>query len=144
MICGLVEQENVGLVDERFDNREALSPTAGESSSFDVEFGDSGATENFRGTASAIQLRHTCAVEGVVDDVANRLPGSKFGDLADQAEPGTFADGNVARVGRSSATQDIEQCRFAGAVRTDDADPRAIRNDERHVLEKWSHAEPFR
>lgn len=40
VISGFVEEEDIGLAGERFDDREALAPAAGEGIGFDVEGGE--------------------------------------------------------------------------------------------------------
>src|SRR5215470_10951159 len=108
-----------------------------------MEVSQASPAEDFCSASGAIRFRNAGLIERAVDDVANRFAGRKVRDLVNQTEPRTLSNCDVACIGNGSATHDSKQRRFAGAVRTDNPDPRAVWHDERHILKKRCRAESF-
>ena len=143
MIRGFVEQKNVRFAHQSFGDGEAFAPATGERSSFRVEIGERGASEDFSGALQAFAFGDSLLIEGFIDYRTNGVAGRELGNLADEIEMRAFADGHVAGIGERDAAEDVEESGLAGAVWTNDADAIALRNGERDVLKQRNDAVAF-
>ena len=85
MVSGLVEQENIRLLNQSGGDGQAFAPAARERVGDGVVIFESGAAEDFRETSGAFVLRHVSFVEGFLDERANGFVASEFRNLNDGA-----------------------------------------------------------
>ncbi len=144
MVGGLVEQQDVRRLHQPFGDRQAFAPAAGER-----RRGRSKSVKPARPSVSAMRAarsvwRNVRAIKrrSITDRTVSL--GANSGNLRHAAKPGALADGHFAGVRLHAAVKNLEQRRFARAVRPDQADALAFGNRERDILEKRRGAVSFR
>jgi hypothetical protein len=81
MVSRLIEQQNVRLLHQRFDNGQALAPAAGERGRFGVQIGEAGAPKDFRDPREAFTFRNFRLIQRFVDYCANRFAARELRNL---------------------------------------------------------------
>ena len=81
MVGRLVQQQNIGLLDERFGDRQAFFPAAGERGGGNFIIFEAGAAEGFRSAKSEIGFRHAGFFERGFDHGISGFSGGEFRDL---------------------------------------------------------------
>ena len=137
MVCRLVEEQQIGLADQRARQQDAAAPAARESVDDDVALEIQSRQDQIH-----MMLAHPCLVFiGVMrvpfrDNVEYR-PVCRQGNVLLQArdpDPGLAPHGPC--VGRNLAADDLQQRRLAGAVPADDGDPFARVDLQRDCIEQ--------
>ncbi len=143
VVGGFVEQHNVRLLHQAFDNRQALLPSAGKRRGWQIGIRKAGAAQRFGSTEVMVGVRDAGALQRSFDDrTASRTLG-EIRNLSNGDQAGAFAYGNITTVRLDRAAKYFEQRRFSRAIRADQADAVAFGNGERNILEQRSRAEPF-
>ena len=144
MVGGFVEEEDVGMLDEGFDNRQTLLPAAGEVGGLRIEIFKTGAAQGLSKARATLRAGDAATVERGLDHCANCGSRLESGILLDIGQAGALADGDFAGVGVNLTGKNSEESGFAGTVRADQADAVSFRNDEGNFLEERIGAEGLR
>src|SRR5260370_11247102 len=144
MVGGLVQEQNIRRLHQSFSNREPLAPAARKRRSVCIQIRKARAAKRFRKTRSALRIGNCRAFESFLDDRANRHSRREFRNLRDIAEPRPLANRHVPAVRLDAADKHLEQCRFAGTIRADDADAISLGNRKRNILEERGTAVSLR
>ena len=102
MIGGLVQKQNIRLLDESFGNRQAFFPAAGERGGGDFKILKSCAAEGFGGAKREIGFGHAGFFQRGFDHRVSSFSGGKFGNLRNATQPGAFANRDVSAVWRDA------------------------------------------
>ena len=144
MVRRLVQQQNIGLLHDAFDDREALAPSAGKRAGQCVERFKTGAIERLLGAIAALDFIHTNARESVFNHAAAGGIAGEFGDLLHVAQRRALADRDFSTAGFHAARDNFQERRLSRPVRTDQADAVTRGDGEGNVLEKRRYTEAFR
>ena len=136
MIGGLVQKQNIRLLDESFGNRQAFFPAAGERGGGDFIILETSAAEGFSGAKREIGFGHAGFFQRGFDYRVSSFSGGKFGNLGNATQPGAFANRDVSAVWRDAPVENFEERGFAGTIGADQADAIAFRHRERNILEE--------
>ena len=144
MVRRLVQEKQVRGADQRAGDRQALPPAARQRGGRRVGVGEAGAAECHLDARVSGRL-----VERLVEWVSSERMGEHLGQRPVGREVGVLRHVRQAReaperdgpgVGRLEPGEDAQQCRFAAAVRADEADPVALVDAEGHVGEERRRA----
>src|SRR5271166_476537 len=131
------------MLNQGFDQSEALLPASGKFGGWGVEVVETGAAQVFGEAGAALGCGEAAAIKGGFDDGADGGIGRKTGILLNVTEAGAFAGGDFPAVGINLAGEDAQQRGFAGTIGADQADAIAFGDGEGDVLEKGLGPEGF-
>ncbi len=144
MVGGLVEQQDRGILNERFGNGQALPPAAGKTRGLNVEIVESGAPQDLGFARIALCGGHVRALQGAADQGADGRARRRRGLLGDARQPRALAHGDVAAIRFAEPCQDLQERGFPRAVRPDQPEPVALGDGERDVLKQRKGPVGFR
>src|SRR2546423_2002467 len=127
----LVEQQHLGVMDQRAGDRHSLHETARQGAHRSIGMlGDAESRQQVAGRLHAVQRRPKAQV------LRHRELAVKLWLVADPADgaPSTF-DGGTAALRLDQSCENLEECRLAGAVRSKDRKSLAGLHGERNVVE---------
>ena len=107
MVRRLIQEENIGRLDEARDNGEPLPPSAGERGSRSLEVRESSASESFGHDGLALRIRDGGALHGLFDNRKHGFARIELGNLSYESGTGPLPHGHVARVGAYSAFENL-------------------------------------
>src|SRR5580692_1498629 len=105
MVGGLVEQQNIGLLDQCGGDGQTFAPTSGKCRSRGIEIRETSAAKRLRKPSLAFAFGDVRALESLLDHRAHGLFRRETGNLSDITEPRAFANGDVARIGLDASLQ---------------------------------------
>ena len=143
VIGGLVQKQQVGLQRQLARNRQAPLPAAGERFRAHAAIRETRAAQRKVDPRGALQIVQTLPRDRFGDDFGCRAAGFEFGLLRHVAHARVAAHGDGAGIGLDLPGQNLKQRGFARAVRSNQAQPFAIGNAERNILEQHARAVPF-
>ncbi len=121
-LVGSSRRRTSGPWTRSFANCQALAPTARQRRGSGFEVRKARAAERLGGSRQALSLRHRRPFECGLDRGAYRFARRNLRNLGDAAEPGVFAYGHVPAVRFYAPVENLQQSRFARAIRADQAD----------------------
>jgi hypothetical protein len=136
MVGGFIQQQNIGRLNQRLDDRQPLLPASGKGRGFGVEVFKTGAAQGFRKARPSFGGVDGAPLHGVFSHRPHRRSGLKSGILLHITDAEPFSEGHFPAVRLFGAGQNSQQSRFAGAVRANQSDPVAVRDRKRHVLKE--------
>src|SRR5688500_183448 len=144
VVRGLVEEEHVPAREQRLREVQAAALAAGEVADELLLVLPAKIEATRIGTRLDLELADGEDVLPVREHFPYVLLVGKLARLVDDREVHGVADLHLARVGLLLAGDHAEERRLARAVRADDADDRARRDDERQVVDEEPVAVPLR
>ena len=141
MVGGLVEQHHFGLDDHGLGDGQPLAPAAGERGCLGVEVGKTGASGQFAQPALAFGFVDMRRGQRLLQHLADGEAGGKARVLGHVGGASALAHRQLAGVRLDLPGKNRQQRGFARAIGADQADPVAVLDGERNVLEKRLGAE---
>ena len=139
MVRRLVEQQQIGLLDEGFGDGQPFAPAAGECIRDGFKISEARHAESGAQTRLPIGLMHSGPLERAFDDLPDGSPGVQTGILLNVRHAQVPARSDLAGVGLDVAGEHLEQRGFAAAVRPDQSDAVAVVDGETRCRGKaWS------
>src|ERR1035441_981550 len=144
MIRWFVEQQDVGTLHQRLNDRQPFLPASGERSCFGVQVDEACTPQSFGKARASLRLGHRRFLQCSIDHRPHRVSRPELRLLLYVTQANSFADGDLSVVSIFSSRKNSEQGGLARAIRTDQSNTISLRNREGHVLKKRIGAEGFR
>ncbi len=144
MVGGFVEQKNVGMLDESFNQGEAFLPAAGQFGRRGIKVVEAGAAKSLGEARAALRCGEMATIECGIDYGTYGGSVGKARILLDVTEADAFANRDFPAIGFDLAHQNAQQSGLARSVRTNQSDTVAFGDGERDILEKRLRSESFR
>ena len=148
VVCRLVEQQDVGSLNDSLDEREAFAPAPAETCSDGGErctcgavVGEASASECLAKPLLLLVGGNGSAIHRALDDLADGDLRRELRHLLDVGDGGAAAHGDLAAVRLLLVGKQREESRLAGAVGADEADAVAIVDREGEILKERRRAE---
>ena len=144
VICGFIEEQDIGQPDKALNNRKALAPSPGQGGRIGFEGGEACAAQSFSICRLMIRFGYGRLPHCQFYDRSYGLTSRKGGLLLNVADACSLTHRDVAAIWFQTTLEDLEKRRLARPVGSDQSDPVSLRDGEGNVLEELRDSESLR